>query len=217
MKYDSYRCSSCAELCEAFIFLMENIDVQFDDMVYQQIEGIPMGINCAPCIADLFCYCYERDFMSDLHKSKRHDLIYMFNYTSRYLDDIFTINKPEFEKYIPDIYPTEFQLNKANISDKETSSLTFKYKKLLAVTFIPAFTTNAMTSDFLLLISDGQTDGRMIRFLIAPTDLSGQGHLNPSIYRFYLKRDGKRKLTKNIYIFFISISLRILAHACDIS
>ena len=66
-----------------------------------------MGTNCAPLIADLFLYCYERDFMSDLHKSKRHDLIDMFNDTSRYLDDILTIDNPEFEKYIPDIYPAE--------------------------------------------------------------------------------------------------------------
>ena len=39
------------------------------------------GTNCAPHIADLFLYCYERDFMSELHKSKRHDLIDMFNET----------------------------------------------------------------------------------------------------------------------------------------
>ena len=53
-KYDSYKCWSCAELYEAFTFLMENIYVQFDDMVYQQIVGIPMGTNCAPLIADSF-------------------------------------------------------------------------------------------------------------------------------------------------------------------
>ena len=127
-KYDSYRCWSCAELCEAFTFLVENIYVQFDGMVYQQIVGNPMGTNCAPLIADLFLYCYERDFMSDLHKSKRHDLIDMFNDTSRYLDDIFTIDNPEFEKYIPDIYPAELQLNKANTSDKETSFLDLNIK-----------------------------------------------------------------------------------------
>ena len=127
-KYDSYRCWSCAELCEAFTFLMENIYVQFDGMVYQQIVGIPMGTNCAPLIADLFLYCYERDFMSDLQKSKRHDIIDMFNDTSRYLDDIFTIDNPEFEKYIPDIYPAELQLNKANTSDKETSFLDLNIK-----------------------------------------------------------------------------------------
>ena len=52
----------------------------------------------------------------------------MFYDTSRYLDDIFTIDNPEFEKYIPDIYPTELQLNKANTSDKETSFLDLNIK-----------------------------------------------------------------------------------------
>ena len=100
--------------------------MQFDGMVYQQIVGIPMGTNCAPLIADLFLYCYERD----LQKSKRFDLIHvdMFNDTSRYHDDIFTIDNPEFEKHIPDIYPAELQLNKANTLDKETSFLDLNIK-----------------------------------------------------------------------------------------
>ena len=97
-------------------------------LVYQQIVGIPMGTNCAPLIADLFLYCYERDFMSNLQKSKRFDLIDKFNDTSRYLDDIFTIDNPEFAEHIPDIYPRELQLNKANISDKETSFLDLNIK-----------------------------------------------------------------------------------------
>ena len=102
--------------------------MQFDGMVYQQIVWIPMGTNCAPLIADLFLYCYERDFMSDLYKSKRFDLIDMFNDTSQYIDDIFTIDNPEFEKHIPDIYPAERQLNRANTSDKETSFLDLNIK-----------------------------------------------------------------------------------------
>ena len=63
--------------------------------------------------------------MSDLHKSYRSGLIDMFNDTSRYLDDIFTIDNPESDKHIPDIYPAELQLNKANTSDKYTSLLDF--------------------------------------------------------------------------------------------
>ena len=98
---------------------MENIYVQFDGLVYQQIVGIPMGTNCAPLIADLFLCCYERDFMSNLQKSKRFGHIDKFNDTSRYLDDIFTIDYPEFAEHIPDIYPRELQLNKANTSDKD--------------------------------------------------------------------------------------------------
>ena len=66
--------------------------MQFEGMVYQQIVGIPMGTNCVPLIADLFLFCYKMDLMSNLHKSKHYDLIDMFNDTSRYLDDIFTID-----------------------------------------------------------------------------------------------------------------------------
>ena len=47
---------------------MENIYLQFDGMIYQQILGIPVAKNCAPLIADLFLYCYERDFMLNLRK-----------------------------------------------------------------------------------------------------------------------------------------------------
>ena len=126
--YDSYTCWTCTEICEAFTFLMENIYVQFEGMVYQQIVGIPMGTYCAPLIADLFLYCYERDFMSKLQKSKRFDLIDKFNDTSRYLDDIFTIDNPAFTEHIPYIYPRELQLNKANTSDKEISFLDLNIK-----------------------------------------------------------------------------------------
>ena len=96
----TYLCTS-AKACQGFLATrnMTRINVglvrsyvklllsswnTFDGMVYQQIVGIPMGTNCDPLIADLILYCYERDFMSDLQKSKRFDLIDMFNDTSRY-------------------------------------------------------------------------------------------------------------------------------------
>ena len=42
--------------------------------------------------------------------------------------DIFTIDNPEFEKYTPDIYPTELKLYKANTLDKERHFCpSFKY------------------------------------------------------------------------------------------
>ena len=103
-----------------------SIYVQFNGMVYQQIVGIPMGTNCAPFIADLFLYCYERDFMSNLQKSKRFDLMDKFKETSRYLDDLFTIDNPAIAEHIPDIYPRELLLNKANASNKDIF-LGFKY------------------------------------------------------------------------------------------
>ena len=68
--------------------------------------------------------------MANLQKSKRVDLKDNFNDTSRYLDDIFTVDNPEFaEHIIPDIYPRELQLNKVNISDKEISFLDLNMNK----------------------------------------------------------------------------------------
>ena len=82
-----------------------------------------MGTNCAPLVADLFLFCYERDFMKSLTKEKRYDLIDAFNSTSRYLDDLFNIDNIRFEHMVHRIYPAELQLNKANASDTEAAFL----------------------------------------------------------------------------------------------
>ena len=95
-RYNLYKCWTCAGLCEAWTFLMENIYVQFEGMLYQQVVGIPMDKTCAPLRADLFLYRYERDFLSNLLKYKQYGLIHMLNDISQYIDDILTIYNPEF-------------------------------------------------------------------------------------------------------------------------
>ena len=47
---------------QSFYLFMENIYVQFEGMVFVEIVGIPVGTNCALLIADLFLYCYKREF-----------------------------------------------------------------------------------------------------------------------------------------------------------
>ena len=80
-----------------------------------------MGSNCAPLVADLFLFCYERDFM--LSDNNQADIIEAFTSTSRYLDDLLNIDNPYFEQMVGQIYPTELQLNKANSSDTEAPFL----------------------------------------------------------------------------------------------
>ena len=46
-----------------------------------------MGTNCAPLVADLFLFCYERDFMLSLPDKNQADVVEAFNSTSRYLDE----------------------------------------------------------------------------------------------------------------------------------
>ena len=59
-----------------------------------------MGINCVPLVADLFSFCYEKDFMKSLSDDKQADVIDTFNTTSRYLDDILNIHNVDFDNMV---------------------------------------------------------------------------------------------------------------------
>ena len=61
-------------VCDALSYLLDNIYIRFGNKLYRQIVGIPMGTNCAPLVADLFLFCYERDFTT----SHQADIIEAF-------------------------------------------------------------------------------------------------------------------------------------------
>ena len=63
-------------MCEALIYLLDN---RFGTKLYRQIVGIPMGTNCALLVADLFLFCYERDFMTSLSDVKQAEIIEALN------------------------------------------------------------------------------------------------------------------------------------------
>ena len=69
-------------MCEALTLLLDNIYIRFGSKLYRQIVGIPMSTNCAPLVADLFLFCYERDFMLSLSEDTQSDVIEAFNSTS---------------------------------------------------------------------------------------------------------------------------------------
>ena len=82
---------------EALMYLLDNIYIRFGTKLYRQIVGIPMGTNCAPLVADLFLFCYERDFMTSLSDVKQAEIIEAFKSTSRDLDELLNIENPYFE------------------------------------------------------------------------------------------------------------------------
>ena len=53
-----------------------------------------MGTNCVPLVADLFLFCYERNFMTSLSDVKPAEIIEAFKSASRYLDDLLNIDNP---------------------------------------------------------------------------------------------------------------------------
>ena len=96
-----YKLWPSQKMCDALHYLLDNIFLRFGSKLCRQIVGIPMGTNCAPLVADMFLFCYERDFMlslSDimlsLSDNNKTDIIEAFNSTSRHLDDLLDIDNP---------------------------------------------------------------------------------------------------------------------------
>ena len=72
------------------VFMIDSIHVMLGGLVLQQRVGIPMCSNCAPLLADLLFYSYEADFIQGLLKKKKQKkLARSFNFTLRYIDDVF--------------------------------------------------------------------------------------------------------------------------------
>ena len=52
--------------------------------LYRQVVGILIATNCTPLVADLFLFCYERDFMMSHTDNKQANIIDHFDTTPRY-------------------------------------------------------------------------------------------------------------------------------------
>ena len=69
-----YALWSCQNVCDALSYILDNIYTRFGYTLIYRV-GIPMGTNCNPLVADLFLFCYERDFMTSLSNDNQADII----------------------------------------------------------------------------------------------------------------------------------------------
>jgi len=95
--------------------VVTNSFVKFAGLVFKQENGIPMGTNCSPLIADLTLANMEFKFMN---KPVNNDVRYKLKHTFRYMDDLLSINCPEFMEVCSRIYPVQLPLSKT--SDQPT-------------------------------------------------------------------------------------------------
>ena len=79
-----------------------------------------MGTNCAPLLADIFLYSYEAEFIQSLLSTGRKRLTSQFNFTYRYIDDVLSINNPNFENYLGQMYPSELEIK--DTTERNTSA-----------------------------------------------------------------------------------------------
>ena len=105
--------------------IIDNAFFTIGTRVYRQSTGIPMGIDPAPQMANLYLYWYEYNFMENLTKMNYGEAK-KFNYTRRFIDDLNTLNNDgKLEKYNTDgkIYPKEMCLNRENTNDNKGTFL----------------------------------------------------------------------------------------------
>ena len=98
-----YKLWSCQNVCDALSYVLNNIYITFGHKLYRQIYGFPIGTICGPLVADLFLFCYERDFTNFLSDDNQVDIIEAFNSTSRYLNDLLNIDNPNFKGMVNQI------------------------------------------------------------------------------------------------------------------
>ena len=104
-------------------FLVDNIFVVLGGTVFHQIVGIPMGTNCAPLLPDILLYSYEADFIKSLLSTGKKKLASQFKFTYRYIDDVLSINNPDFENYLGQMYPAEPEIKNTPESNTSASYL----------------------------------------------------------------------------------------------
>ena len=93
-------------------------------IIFQQTVDIPMGTNCATRLADLFLYSYEAEFIRNLlkEKKKKHYAKF-FNLNFRYIDNVLSLNNPNFSQYLYLIYPSELEIKDSTDSRRTDSYL----------------------------------------------------------------------------------------------
>ena len=105
--------------------MIDNIFVMFGERVFQQTVGIPMGTSC---LADLFLYLHEANFIQGLLKKNEKKLARFFNFTFSYIDDVLSLNNSRFGDFVDRIYPIELEIKYSTDTDKSASYLDLHFE-----------------------------------------------------------------------------------------
>ena len=89
--------------------------------VFQQIVDIQMGTKCTPLLSDIFLYSYEAEFIQSLLSAGKNQLVSQFDFTYRHIDDVLSINNPDFQNYLGQMYPAELDIKDMTESNTSVS------------------------------------------------------------------------------------------------
>ena len=114
---DSTKAFSETDIFNMLEFLIDHICAMLCGRLFQQTVGTLMGPNYAPLLSDLFLYSYEADFIHGLLKKNEKKLARTFNFTFRYIDDVFSLNNSRFGGFVDRIYPIDLEIKDITDTD----------------------------------------------------------------------------------------------------
>ena len=91
-------------------FCINNSYIYFNNEIYRQKVGIPMGSNFSPNMANLFLHFHEARFLNRNHEQGRN----RYKLTSRFIDDLISINNRDILHDTVSIYPNYLEINSTN-------------------------------------------------------------------------------------------------------
>ena len=119
--YSSFTADEFISLVE---FIVDNSYIVYQNQVYRQIIGIPMGTNCAPDVANVYLHVFEYIYIHHLIDTQQYDLAAKLSNLFRYQDDLIVFEDDGiFETVIHDIYPLVMELENTNLSQCKVNYL----------------------------------------------------------------------------------------------
>ena len=100
-------------------YLLDNLYVQVGDQLLWQVIGIPMGVSCAPYLANLMLFMYELEFFAafisehdPIHNKPTRQLLWKLSCYTRYIDDLWNplVPRTKIQSITRQMYPTWLQL-----------------------------------------------------------------------------------------------------------
>ena len=115
-------CFDKLTLINAINCIIDNSYILFQNQVFRQVIGIPMGTNCAPFLANIYLHIFEYNYIAHLVEIGDVETAKRLTNTLRFQDDLIAINDNKmFSEHFNNIYPPVMVLKNTNVSrDKVT-------------------------------------------------------------------------------------------------
>ena len=105
--------------------IIDNAYIIYNNHLYKQVIGIPMGTNCAPHLANIFLHIYEKQYIGNIITSTTNpDILGKLKYIYRFQDELIAFEDDNmFQNKYKEIYPSEMVLKNTNVSLNEVNYL----------------------------------------------------------------------------------------------